>query len=852
MSEQRIHARGVLAALPLATTQGRVGMKRLTEYVVVAITLAVACQATAQSMSQRTLADRLSSLRKGWSFSSDEGGKAPAQMTTPERVAKRTVAEPAPRSTAVASDTSRPFPRVSPRELMPRSWFSVGVKEQPRTQPAPVRTAMVSDGSVGSARSRLLRDLRRQNAVSDAPLAASTATPRAGSVLSPNASAATPSQSTQDKVDARLARSIAAEVAGVMADEAPAEPQDSFEEPAAAEEEMFAVEPAVESLLPFGPIEGTTPTDEQPVAEVVHDVTPDFETTPEAMQEEPTVAETDSGRISVAARPSKTTKLPMFIGGRYSAYADEEGSTVEPTEAIDAEEAADSSAAAGAFAAGPNSTTRRVTVEAEPAVEQEEDLLFTQRMPVLVSKVSGPRTIVLGREVTYRVLLANRGEVGADRVVTTVTVPAWADVVGTEAALGEVDHTVNADGKIIWHTGRLNAGEIVKLDLRLIARSGQAIELGVAHTHQPIDGSTLVNVQEPKLSLDLVGPEEVLFGKPQVFRLTIANPGTGAAENVVLHLTPPGGDLEKQTSHEFGLIAAGEERTVEIELTAREAGQLAVNASAEADGDVAAATTKEVFCRKPELVVDWRGPSDRFSGAPAVYYLRVRNPGTATAENVVMTAELPKGFVILPTDDVQQTDGLKLTFRAGDLRPGDDKFFELRGTLQQAGSNAIKLQAADSGETRSERVTALTEVVALADLKLDVLDPTGPVATSQEVAYEIRVTNRGSSDARDVRVLGLFSEGIEPHHVDGAAYDIRDGRVAFEKIDRIAAGEVRTFTIHARAHEEGMHQFRAEVLCRDLEIKLAADETTRFFEDAPIDVAADGYPSGSTNSLYPR
>ena len=39
--------------------------------------------------------------------------------------------------------------------------------------------------------------------------------------------------------------------------------------------------------------------------------------------------------------------------------------------------------------------------------------------------------------------------------------------------------------------------------------------------------------------------------------------------------------------------------------------------------------------------------------------------------------------------------------------------------------------------------------------------------------------------------------------------------------------------------------FRAEVLCRDLEIKLAAEETTRFYQD---DVSRDKPVSGTTAS----
>lgn len=669
---------------------------------------------------------------------------------------------------------------------------------------------------------------------------------RAGSILSPNAPQTTPSRRAIAAQNARLARSIAAEVAGSIgsANEAN-EPQP-----------LVAANPADDETR-YGnsderfTIEGSTPTEAKTaekssplVAEVAADpITP---IGIEAIEPAPAVdamAETDSGRIVVATKPQETRTLPLFIGSRYNEH--EDASTVET-----------SKPAAKAFAsASPIATVVKAVAGGKSAPEAvEDDLLFTQQMPVLVSKVLGPKTITVGHEATYRVLLANRGDVGADQVVTRITVPEGAEVMSTKAATGIVDRSesMSGSGTLVWRTEHLAANGIAKLDLRLIARTGNPIELGVAHSHQPIDGRTLVQVQEPKLQIDLVGPEEVLYGKPQTFRLTLSNPGTGVAKNVRLHLTPPGGDADRSTSHDFGDIAAGDESTVEIELTAREAGQLAINAAADANGDVSASTVKEVFCRRPKLVVDWRGPTDRYAGAPAVYYFRVRNPGTAVAPDVVLSVDLPEGFEVLASDDTPETKNNRIAFRAGSLRPGDDTFFELRGILRQGGANEIKLRAAGSDETRSASVVATTEVIALADLKLDVLDPKGPVATGQEIAYEIRVTNRGSNDAHDVRVIGLFSEGIEPHHVDGGTSETLDGRVAFDMVDRIAAGEERVFTIHARAYEEGTHLFRAEVLCRDLEIKLAAEETTRFFKDEAIDIAGDGYPSDNSNSFYPR
>jgi hypothetical protein len=125
--------------------------------------------------------------------------------------------------------------------------------------------------------------------------------------------------------------------------------------------------------------------------------------------------------------------------------------------------------------------------------------------------------------------------------------------------------------------------------------------------------------------------------------------------------------------------------------------------------------------------------------------------------------------------------------------------------------------------------------VAIADLKLEVIDPSGPVAVGTQATYEIHVHNRGASAAKDINVVALFSEGIEPEQAEGATYTASDGRVSFRTIEELAAGRDVVLRVRAHAVRPGTHVFRAEVLCRDLEIKLAAEETTRFYaEDAPI------------------
>jgi hypothetical protein len=322
-----------------------------------------------------------------------------------------------------------------------------------------------------------------------------------------------------------------------------------------------------------------------------------------------------------------------------------------------------------------------------------------------------------------------------------------------------------------------------------------------------------------------------MYDKAHLFRLTLSNPGTGPAENVKITLIPPGGTPESATSHEFGNLAAGESKSVDIELTPREAGKLVVKAGATAEGGLTSDVAKELFCRKPELALDWRGPATKFAGTPATYFFRVRNPGTAPAEHVTVEVALPERAEFTSASEGQQFDAKRrtITWRVGTLNPGDDKYMELKCVVNAPGANQLKVTASNAAGDISSTTVAETKVEALADLKLSVTDPSGPVAVGSQATYEICVENRGADVAREVSVVALFSEGIEPDPSDG--YTVADGRVTFPAIAELPVGGDVKLRVRARALQPGTHVFRAEVLCSALEIKLAAEETTRFYTD---------------------
>jgi uncharacterized repeat protein (TIGR01451 family) len=473
----------------------------------------------------------------------------------------------------------------------------------------------------------------------------------------------------------------------------------------------------------------------------------------------------------------------------------------------------------------------------------DPNVLASNQTPILNADIRGPKQILIGREAIYKVHLQNQSEVPAEGIVATVKIPAGADVVNATATQGMVQQSQDnqSKGQMQWQIARLDRRAGETLEVRIIPRENRPLELGVTWTVAPVGSRAVVEVQEPKLQLEVAGPNEVYYDRPQVFKLTISNPGTGTAENVKIELLPPGGKdnapKEAATSHTLGDLPAGGSQTVEVELTAREAGKLFVKAMAAAEGGLNCNASKEVFCRKPELEVDWRGPATKYAGTMATYFVRVRNPGTAPAEDVTVKASLPDGaeFTSASEGQIYDTKTREVAWHVGTLRPGDDNYMELKCILKTAGANQLKITAATASGNLTDTKTAATNVVALADLKLDVADPSGPVAVGSPAVYEIHIKNRGANAAKDVNVVGLFSEGIEPEQAEGAMYTVADGRVSFKTMD-VPAGRDVVLRIRTHAVQPGTHIFRAEVLCRDLEIKLAAEETTRFYTD---DVTTD-------------
>jgi|LSQX01.3.fsa_nt_gb hypothetical protein len=466
-------------------------------------------------------------------------------------------------------------------------------------------------------------------------------------------------------------------------------------------------------------------------------------------------------------------------------------------------------------------------------VSPSPQVLFVRQSPILNVKTIGPERIDVGRESVFNVTIENLGAVAAEDLKVAIDLPEWADLVAAEASAGTTASEAAPGGKGVfrWNVGRLAAKEDQTVVLHLVARQSQPFDLAVNLHYAPVASGAKITVLEPNLTLKLEGPENVLFGKKQVYRLKVANTGTGDARGVEISLLPRGTGQTKPAVQAIGILPAGRERTVEVDLTPRDEGDLVIEVDATAEGGARAHLAEKIAVLKPALAVEIAAPGFQFVGKEITCQIVVTNPGTAAAEEVTLEAILPElvGYLSGTQEGLVAAEAGRVRWQLGQLAPQQSRTLEVKCSTLAAGIGRIKAESR-GGDGLQAAGEAAVEIDAIADLTLKVADPSGPIPVGTETEYTLTVENRGSRDAETVEVVAYFSNGIEPISATGASHKIGPGQVVFDAIDAIGPGETKTLTVKARAETTGNHIVRAEIFCKPLGTRLVAEESTYYYD----------------------
>jgi uncharacterized repeat protein (TIGR01451 family) len=441
----------------------------------------------------------------------------------------------------------------------------------------------------------------------------------------------------------------------------------------------------------------------------------------------------------------------------------------------------------------------------------------------------GPTAIKAGAPAEYTLRARNTSPIPLHKVIVQVRVPVGAKV-------DEADpKPAGTDGVLLWDLGMLPPKDerAIRMKFMPSGKGDLACQAWVTFT-----GSSALKVQvrEPKLAVKVEVPEKVAVGDAANVVLAVSNPGDHPADAVTLAVSL-GEGLESakgaKAVFELNSLAAGETRQVTIPCVARAAGAQKCEAAAEGTDGLKAADAGTVTVSQPRLDLEICGPKTRYLDRKAVYTFKVTNPGDAPAGSVVVTDVVPAGFKFVAADSEGHYDTAAkvVKWAIGEVGPGETKEVKCELLAIGAGDFTHKAAVASARGLRVEKDWT-TRLEGLSALSMEVIDTEDPVEVGRDTSYEIRITNTGSKDEADVKLVCAIPPQMKFKSATGPGkFDVVAGEVVFETVKALPARADVTFKITVTAALKGDARFKATLTAGGLTEPVIKQESTRVYDD---------------------
>lgn len=478
-----------------------------------------------------------------------------------------------------------------------------------------------------------------------------------------------------------------------------------------------------------------------------------------------------------------------------------------------------------------------------PFVLSPDKLTMGKQSVALSVDVKSPPIVNMNKETEVQVIVRNTGLTDAHGVVVRDELPANVQFLSSEP-------TANATGPVLfWSLNTMAAGSerIIKVKVKPIAAGSFEHSATVTMI---VGGKSSTRVQQPRLRVEAVAsPSKVLKGQPIKIRITLSNPGTGPARDVLIKARLSSGlkydNGDGTLSMRKGLIEPGKPIVLESDDE-----QLILDAVAGGDQTVTfEATSLDVFDAEegkttvaikvvePKLILTTTGPKDRVTDTPATYTFKVENTGDAPARSVRVVARVPDNMRLTdnavdpkPTwDKVART----LTWDLGVIDPSKVVSPWFRVQTGGVGVYDIVAKVSANGALVGKQVLT-TNILGIADILVDVAGRDRSLDVGEQTTFSIRVSNNGSKDANKVQVSVELSKNLKlvgTSGIDGKeAQGSKDRTLAqFPEIDRLPAtgNSERRLAVTVEAISPGQATCEVKVHHQDLETPLKAMALTK-------------------------
>ena len=338
------------------------------------------------------------------------------------------------------------------------------------------------------------------------------------------------------------------------------------------------------------------------------------------------------------------------------------------------------------------------------------------------------------------------------------------------------------------------------------------------------DGSGLptqhTGVQQPSVEVQWSRQGKLNIGQKSPCSLIVTNTGGSLVRNVTVEAAVPDGvDVvsavpapQPGTSRwSVGDLAPGELRSIDMVMIPRRPGDVALNAFVRFTGY----STSVLNVREPMLQIAVEGPDAVTVGELGGYKVRVENPGTGTAHNVVIEAQVPKGL--------QHRSGSVPRIHVGTLNPGESRQALLKLSALDGGQYRLAVRAVADGGVRSEAQMEVS--ISKPSLEVSISGP-DVAAVGKLSEYGVIVTNTGNIASINVRLKYQLPVDTRFIRADrGGVYQTEE-RLVDWFVGTIQPGESASYGVTLEAGSPGTSLHRAGVKSEHTDITMVSHSTT--------------------------
>jgi uncharacterized repeat protein (TIGR01451 family) len=440
-----------------------------------------------------------------------------------------------------------------------------------------------------------------------------------------------------------------------------------------------------------------------------------------------------------------------------------------------------------------------------------------------------PPEIKINEPATIKIVLRNTGRSTTKNIIVKDRVPQGTRLLSTAPEATQTD-----TGELFWSLGNLDANEQMSLEMRILpVREG---EIGsVAVVNYSAEVSARISVTRPMLKVDVKAPAEIQLGQIANIEITISNPGSATATGIVLEEYVPDGLFHKDgkvlVNRNVDALKPKEAKKLTLPLTCTGPGNLVNRLVVKANGNLAVEEKTTIRALAPILKLGIDGAVQQFLERKSVYRLIVANQGSAAAHNVDLIATLPAAVKFVSTNQsgVYEPQTHSVHWALEELPAQEAGEIELVLLPSQTGDHSIRFKGIGQSNLKAEETKSMV-IDGLPAISFEVIGESNLVEVGKETVYEVRVTNKGTKAAGNVKVRANLSDGITYARADGPVRHQTSGNIiAFDSLTQLEAKGEKIYKIAAKCLADGDHRISVQVVSDDLSSPITKEESTRVY-----------------------